>query len=42
MPTTTPTQGFSFDEKTAQQLSMIYMTEDIREMQRQYRSWFDP
>jgi len=35
-------QGFSFDEKTAQQLSMIYMTEDIREMQRQYRAWFDP
>jgi arsenite methyltransferase len=41
-PTTTAPQGFSFDEKTAQQLSMIYMTEDIREMQRQYRAWFDP
>lgn len=41
-PTTAPPQGFSFDEKTAQQLSMIYMTEDIREMQRQYRAWFDP
>jgi len=40
--TTAPQQGFSFDEKTAQQLSMIYMTEDIREMQRQYRAWFDP
>src|SRR3990167_4406486 len=35
-------QGFSFDEKTAQQLSMIYQTEDIKEMQRQYRAWFDP
>ena len=35
-------QGFRFDERTAQQLSMIYMTEDIREMQRQYRAWFDP
>jgi len=40
--TTTATEGFRFDEKTAQQLSMIYMTEDIREMQRQYRAWFDP
>ncbi|OFW33810.1 MAG: hypothetical protein A3J28_09855 [Acidobacteria bacterium RIFCSPLOWO2_12_FULL_60_22] len=36
------TAGFRFDEKTAQQLSMIYQTEDIREMQRQYRVWFDP
>lgn len=36
------TAGFHFDEKTAQQLSMIYQTEDIREMQRQYREWFDP
>jgi ubiquinone/menaquinone biosynthesis C-methylase UbiE len=36
------TAGFHFDEKTAQQLSMIYQTEDIREMQRQYRVWFDP
>ena len=34
--------GFRFDEKTAQQLSMIYQTEDIKEMQRQYRAWFDP
>ena len=34
--------GFSFDEKTAQQLSMIYQTEDIKEAQRQYRVWFDP
>jgi len=34
--------GFRFDEKTAQQLSMIYQTDDIREMQRQYRVWFDP
>lgn len=34
--------GFRFDEKTAQQLSMIYQTEDIKEMQRQYRVWFDP
>ena len=34
--------GFRFDEKTAQQLSMIYQTEDIQEMQRQYRVWFDP
>ena len=36
------TAGFHFDEKTAQQLSMIYQTEDIREMQRQFRVWFDP
>jgi len=36
------TAGFHFDEKTAQQLSMIYQTEDIREMQRQFRIWFDP
>ena len=35
-------QEFRFDETTAQQLSMIYSTEDIREMQRQYREWFDP
>ena len=35
-------QGFTFDETTAQQLSMIYLTEDIKEMQRQYRAWFDP
>src|SRR3990167_6294168 len=34
--------GFRFDEKTAQQLSMIYQTDDIKEMQRQYRAWFDP
>lgn len=34
--------GFEFDEKTALQLSMIYQTDDIREMQRQYRVWFDP
>lgn len=34
--------GFRFDEKTARQLSMIYQTEDIKEMQRQYRAWFDP
>lgn len=34
--------GIRFDEKTAQQLSMIYQTDDIREMQRQYRVWFDP
>ena len=34
--------GFRFDEKTAQQLSMIYQTDDIKEMQRQYRVWFDP
>ena len=34
--------GFRFDEKTAQQLSAIYQTEDIKEMQRQYRTWFDP
>ena len=33
---------FSFDEKTAQQLSLIYQSDDIREMQRQYRIWFDP
>lgn len=33
---------FRFDETTAQQLSMIYQTEDIKEMQRQYRVWFDP
>ncbi len=33
---------FSFDEKTAQQLSLIYQSDDIREMQRQYRVWFDP
>ena len=36
------TAGFRFDEKTALQLSMIYQTEDIREMQRQFRVWFDP
>ena len=36
------TAGFRFDEKTAQQLSMLYQTDDIREMQRQYRVWFDP
>ena len=36
------TAGFHFDEKTAQQMSMLYMTEDIKEMQRQYRVWFDP
>lgn len=36
------TAGFCFDAKTAQQLSMIYQTDDIREMQRQYRVWFDP
>jgi arsenite methyltransferase len=35
-------QGFRFDEKTALQLSAIYQTEDIKEMQRQYRVWFDP
>ena len=40
--TTAAPQGFRFDETTAQQLSMIYMTDDIREMQRQYRAWFDP
>jgi len=34
--------GFRFDEKTAKQLSAIYQTEDIKEMQRQYRVWFDP
>ena len=34
--------GFRFDETTAQQLSMIYQTDDIKEMQRQYRVWFDP
>ena len=36
------TAGFHFDEKTAKQLSMIYQTDDIKEMQRQYRVWFDP
>ncbi|MBI4463509.1 MAG: methyltransferase domain-containing protein [Acidobacteria bacterium] len=36
------TAGFHFDEKTAQQLSMLYQTDDVREMQRQYRVWFDP
>jgi len=36
------TAGFRFDEKTAQQLNMIYQTDDIREMQRQFRVWFDP
>lgn len=36
------TAEFHFDEKTAQQLSMIYQTDDIREMQRQFRVWFDP
>ena len=36
------TASFRFDETTAQQLSMIYQTEDIKEMQRQYRVWFDP
>jgi ubiquinone/menaquinone biosynthesis C-methylase UbiE len=42
MSTAVGTAGFRFDEKTAQQLSMIYQTEDIKEMQRQYRVWFDP
>ncbi len=36
------TAGLRFDEKTAQQLSMIYQTDDIKEMQRQFRVWFDP
>ena len=36
------TADFRFDEKTAQQLSMIYQTDDIREMQRQFRAWFNP
>jgi arsenite methyltransferase len=36
------TAEFRFDEKTAQQLSMIYQTDDIKEMQRQFRVWFDP
>jgi arsenite methyltransferase len=36
------TAAFRFDEKTAQQLSMIYQTDDIKEMQRQFRIWFDP
>lgn len=31
-----------FDEKTAQQMSMIYQTDDIKEAQRHYRVWFDP
>src|SRR5690242_15881659 len=31
-----------FDEKTAQQMNMIYQTDDIKEAQRQYRVWFDP
>ena len=35
-------QRFHFDAKAAQQLSMLYMTDDIKEMQRQYRVWFDP
>ncbi len=39
---TTTTAGFHFDEKTAQQLSMIYQTDDIKEMQRVFRIWFDP
>jgi ubiquinone/menaquinone biosynthesis C-methylase UbiE len=42
MTTTSAPSGFRFDEKTAQQLSMIYSTDDIKEMQRQYRVWFDP
>src|SRR5579885_1487895 len=36
------TAGLRFDEKTAQQLSRIYQTDDIKEMQRQFRVWFDP
>jgi ubiquinone/menaquinone biosynthesis C-methylase UbiE len=36
------TAGFRFDEKSAKQLSMIYQTDDIKEMQRQFRVWFDP
>ena len=36
------TAAFRFDEKTAQQLNMIYQTDDIKEMQRQFRVWFDP
>ena len=42
MSTVAGVAGFRFDEKTVQQLSMIYQTEDIKEMQRQYRAWFDP
>jgi ubiquinone/menaquinone biosynthesis C-methylase UbiE len=42
MSTVTGVAGFRFDEKTAKQLSAIYQTEDIKEMQRQYRVWFDP
>ena len=42
--TTTATKGSAvhFDEKTAQQMNMIYQTDDIKEAQRQYRVWFDP
>ncbi len=42
MSTVAGAAGFRFDEKTAQQLSAIYQTDDIKEMQRQYRVWFDP
>lgn len=42
MSTVAGVAGFHFDEKTAKQLSAIYQTEDIKEMQRQYRVWFDP
>ena len=42
MSTVVGVAGFRFDEKTAKQLSAIYQTEDIKEMQRQYRVWFDP
>jgi ubiquinone/menaquinone biosynthesis C-methylase UbiE len=42
MSTVAGVAGFRFDEKTAQQLSAIYQTDDIKEMQRQYRVWFDP
>jgi arsenite methyltransferase len=42
MATATKASVAHFDEKTAQQMSMIYQTDDIKEAQRQYRVWFDP
>lgn len=42
MAATAKASDVRFDEKTAQQMSMIYQTDDIKEAQRQYRQWFDP
>ncbi len=38
----TKAEESTIDEKSARQISMICQTDDIKEMQRQYRVWFDP